>query len=244
MSLGKNVQYLRKILNITQEGLADKMGVSRQTVSNWEADEAYPEVAKLTALADLFHCKVDALLRDDLPSLSAIYSPIEILRVPAFRMARYVMISPNPEDDVNAYMDAWGKKSGLFSYQKDPKRIGWDFPFVSMEQQNRFHLRGYASAYLLPNGFSTALPGVEYAEQEEADYALISIRDPFSSPFQKIPGAYKAILDYLGKNRAKESPRGDVLSCFEYIYDKEGITYMDVFVYAGNNGKVARYPRF
>jgi transcriptional regulator with XRE-family HTH domain len=244
MSLGKNIQYLRKLLGITQEGLAEKMGVSRQAVSNWESDQVYPEVMKLTALSDLFHCKVDTLLRDDLSSLDGIYSPIEIHRLPAFKMARYVMISPNPESDVNAYMDSWAEKSGLLSFQKEAKRIGWDFPFVSMEQQNRFHLRGYASAYLLPDGFVPSCPGVEIAEQKEADYAVISIKDPFVSAFQRIPGAYKAILEYLDAENVKEPPSAGCLSCFEYVYEQNGVPMMDVFVYAGNGKKAASYPRF
>lgn len=54
MSLGKNIQYLRKQRKITQEGLADEMSVSRQTVARWEADEIVPELGKLIALSDLF----------------------------------------------------------------------------------------------------------------------------------------------------------------------------------------------
>ena len=43
MSLGKNIQYLRKQKKITQEQLAEIMSVSRQTISRWEADEIVPE---------------------------------------------------------------------------------------------------------------------------------------------------------------------------------------------------------
>ena len=41
-------------------------------------------------------------------SKNEIYSEVEIRKVPAFKMARYVMISPNPEDDVQNYMKNWG----------------------------------------------------------------------------------------------------------------------------------------
>ena len=58
-------------------------------------------------------------------------------------------------------------------------RIGWDFPYVSFELLNRFGLRGYVEAYILPDEFETCCPGVEYAVQEEADYAVITIFDPF-----------------------------------------------------------------
>lgn len=48
-------------------------------------------------------------------------------------------------------MISWGKKSGLLSYYPDAMLIGYDFPFVSAEQKNRFNMRGYASAYFLPD---------------------------------------------------------------------------------------------
>lgn len=51
MSLGKNIQYLRKQKKITQEQLAEIMSVSRQTISRWEADEIIPELNKLVALS-------------------------------------------------------------------------------------------------------------------------------------------------------------------------------------------------
>lgn len=47
MSLGKNIQYLRKQKKITQEQLSEEMSVSRQTVSKWESDEIVPELNKL-----------------------------------------------------------------------------------------------------------------------------------------------------------------------------------------------------
>lgn len=71
-----------------------------------------------------------------------IYSEITIKKVKAFKMARYVMVTPKPEDDVNVYMDNWAQQSGLLTIQPDAMRIGWDFPYVSTELQNRFGLRG------------------------------------------------------------------------------------------------------
>lgn len=66
MSLGKNIQYLRKQKQITQEQLAEKMSVSRQTVSKWESDEIVPELGKIITLSDIFSCKLDVLVREDL----------------------------------------------------------------------------------------------------------------------------------------------------------------------------------
>ena len=106
MNIGRNIQFLRKQKKITQEQLAEEMSVSRQTVSKWETDEITPELNKLILLCDLFSCKLDALIRENLTDHNEIYSAITVKTIKGFRMARYVMITPNPENDVNRYMDA------------------------------------------------------------------------------------------------------------------------------------------
>ena len=63
MSLGKNIQYLRKINKLKQDQLAEKMGVSRQTISRWESDEVTPELPKLVEMCSLFSCNMDELVR-------------------------------------------------------------------------------------------------------------------------------------------------------------------------------------
>ena len=62
MNFGKNVQILRKMANMTQEELAEKMNVSRQTVSKWELGTVLPELEKLLELCDGFNCSVDQWL--------------------------------------------------------------------------------------------------------------------------------------------------------------------------------------
>ena len=65
MSFGKNIQYLRKLRSdMTQENLAEKLGVSRQTVSKWELDKAQPEMDKAIELCKLFSCSLDNLFRN------------------------------------------------------------------------------------------------------------------------------------------------------------------------------------
>lgn len=66
MSLGQNLQFLRKRDNITQEQLAEVLEVSRQSVSKWESDTTYPEMDKLLQLANLFHCSLDDLIQKDI----------------------------------------------------------------------------------------------------------------------------------------------------------------------------------
>lgn len=68
MSLGENLQFLRKRDNITQEQLAEALEVSRQSVSKWESDTSYPEMDKLLQLADFFHCSLDDMVKQDVSS--------------------------------------------------------------------------------------------------------------------------------------------------------------------------------
>ena len=66
MTFGEKLSKLRKEYNYTQEQLADILGVSRQSVSKWESDIAYPETDKLIKLGKLFECSMDYLLKDDI----------------------------------------------------------------------------------------------------------------------------------------------------------------------------------
>lgn len=60
---GENVAFFRKKSKITQEELAEKLNVSRQTVSRWENDSALPDVETLIELCELFNCDMDTLVR-------------------------------------------------------------------------------------------------------------------------------------------------------------------------------------
>ena len=62
-TFGKNLTRYRRAAGLTQEALAEALGVSRQAVGKWEAGAAYPEAEKLPPLADMLHCSLDALLR-------------------------------------------------------------------------------------------------------------------------------------------------------------------------------------
>ena len=64
MALGEKLAKLRREKNYTQEQLAELLGVSRQAVSKWESDSAYPETEKLIRLAKLYGCSLDELLLD------------------------------------------------------------------------------------------------------------------------------------------------------------------------------------
>ena len=66
MTLGEKLAKARKEKNITQEQLADTLGVSRQSISKWESDVAYPETDKLIRMSELFDCSLDYLLKENI----------------------------------------------------------------------------------------------------------------------------------------------------------------------------------
>ena len=70
MTLGEKIARQRKELNYTQEQLADILGVSRQSISKWESDIAYPETDKLIELGKLFDCSMDYLLKEEVTEKS------------------------------------------------------------------------------------------------------------------------------------------------------------------------------
>ena len=66
MKFGENLYNLRKKKKISQEKLAEKIGVSRQSVSKWENGTAYPEMNRIFELCKIFHCKLNDLVNDNI----------------------------------------------------------------------------------------------------------------------------------------------------------------------------------
>ena len=62
MGFGENLQTIRKKNHLSQEGLAEMLGVSRQAVSKWELGEGYPEVDKPLLLSKKLNVSIDSLL--------------------------------------------------------------------------------------------------------------------------------------------------------------------------------------
>lgn len=70
MNLAENLKRIRKENNLSQEQLAEKLGVSRQAVSKWESNQAYPEMDKVLQLAKMFNLNVDDLLNQDVKEVT------------------------------------------------------------------------------------------------------------------------------------------------------------------------------
>ena len=64
MNIGQNILNLRKSAKLSQEQLAEKMGVTRQTISNWELDESSPDLKQGKELSKIFNVSLDDLTGD------------------------------------------------------------------------------------------------------------------------------------------------------------------------------------
>ena len=72
MNLADNLKKIRKDNNLSQEQLAEKLGVSRQSVSKWENGEAYPEMNNILELCKIFNCKINDLIHTDMSDISSL----------------------------------------------------------------------------------------------------------------------------------------------------------------------------
>ena len=72
MKFGDNLKAIRKHHKMSQEQLAEKVNVSRQSVSKWENGEAYPEMHNILQLCKIFNCKINDLVHTDMSDFSSL----------------------------------------------------------------------------------------------------------------------------------------------------------------------------
>lgn len=103
MRLGSNLFNARKKSGLSQEEVAEKLGVSRQTISKWELDETIPDIYQSKRLANLYHLSLDELIEFD-ADLKEIERVIE-------------NTSEETESKVN-WTKVWGKKYPVLTTYK------------------------------------------------------------------------------------------------------------------------------
>jgi len=87
MKFGDNLKTIRKDKKMSQEQLAEKVNVSRQSVSKWENGEAYPEMNNILELCKIFNCKINDLVHTDMSDISSLDEDI-IMNVVKFNESK------------------------------------------------------------------------------------------------------------------------------------------------------------
>lgn len=220
MHFASNLQFLRRRSGMTQETLANRLNVSRQAISKWESGETVPEIATLLQLAQLFSCTLDDFLQQD---LSLPRSPVQIVTVKGFRMAKYCVISPNARQDVLTLLEHWAAGEGL----SQPNILIWRFPYVTQEQRNRFSLEGFEAACVLPEDFAPAASDIPITCQTDCTYAVLTLEEPDR---HRIPQGIRTILEALQEMGIRKTAEEGFLPAFERCVVRDGKTVTELYL--------------
>ncbi len=219
--LASNLQFLRKKHRMTQEDLAQRLGVSRQTISKWESSDVLPELTKAVQLSEIFFCSLDSLLKEDLVPREQ--NALEVIRLAPFRLAQYPMLSPNARQDAMDYIARWAARNAL-----DAELLGWPFPYVSEKQKETFGLRGYVGACVVPEDFTDA--AVEISRMEEAHYVVLTCRIPSDSISPDFSWAVPRILEYMQTQGIRKKIQEGTLPCFQRQFPVDGNLQAEYYI--------------
>lgn len=81
MELGKQIRMYRQEAQMSQDELADRVYVTRQTISNWENDKSYPDVNSLVLLSEVFHISLDKLIKGDIEMMKDVIKKDDVLKL-------------------------------------------------------------------------------------------------------------------------------------------------------------------
>ena len=92
MELGKQIKKHRQEVQLSQEKLADRVYVSRQTISNWENDKSYPDVNSLVLLSEIFQISLDNLIKGDIEVMKDVIQKEEIEKMNRYGKIYTIML--------------------------------------------------------------------------------------------------------------------------------------------------------
>lgn len=108
MILAEKIAQLRKMRGMSQEALAEKLGVSRQSISKWESAQTVPDLKRVLDMAELFDVSTDMLLRDDMEleeNLAVVISEDESEeRMPVYSVQELPPLRPVSMEEANEYL--------------------------------------------------------------------------------------------------------------------------------------------
>lgn len=84
MKIGAQIKKFRTGMNLSQEELAERLYVSRQTISNWETGKSYPDIHSLLLLSTLFQVSLDELVKGDIEMMEEEIKETEIKKLRAY----------------------------------------------------------------------------------------------------------------------------------------------------------------
>ena len=104
MELGKQIKLHRQEAHLSQEELANRVYVSRQTISNWENDKSYPDVNSLVLLSEIFQISLDNLIKGDIEVMKDVIQKEEIEKMNRYGKAYTIMLIATAVSAVPLFM--------------------------------------------------------------------------------------------------------------------------------------------
>ena len=104
MELGKQIKKHRQEVQLSQEKLADRVYVSRQTISNWENDKSYPDVNSLVLLSEIFQISLDNLIKGDIEVMKDVIQKEEIEKMNRYGKSYTIMLIATAVSAVPLFM--------------------------------------------------------------------------------------------------------------------------------------------
>ena len=104
MELGKQIKKHRQEAHLSQEELANRVYVSRQTISNWENDKSYPDVNSLVLLSEIFQISLDKLIKGDIEVMKDVIQKEEIEKMNRYGKTYAIMLIATAVSAVPLFM--------------------------------------------------------------------------------------------------------------------------------------------
>ena len=104
MELGKQIKMHRQEAHLSQEELANRVYVSRQTISNWENDKSYPDVNSLVLLSEIFQISLDKLIKGDIEVMKDVIQKEEIDKMNRYGKIYTIMLIATAVSAVPLFM--------------------------------------------------------------------------------------------------------------------------------------------
>ena len=104
MELGKQIKMYRQEAHLSQEELANRVYVSRQTISNWENDKSYPDVNSLVLLSEIFQISLDKLIKGDIEVMKDVIQKEEIEKMNRYGKIYTIMLITTAVSAVPLFM--------------------------------------------------------------------------------------------------------------------------------------------
>ncbi len=191
MTTGEKIAALRKAKGITQETLAESLKVSRQSVSRWEMDAAFPETEKLIKLSRLLGCSIDFLLNSNIQK--GLESDAEISAQDCFRFIRectyfFLATSVDGKPRLRPMGFVYADEGALYFATDNRKRVYDELmrnPFVELASYNLntrrwIRISGRAerdSSFHVLEGMTALYPMIrqEYIEKDGMFFVIFKV---------------------------------------------------------------------